>query len=110
MDIRYIIAGQFISTLWFFKLQTSSADDVAISILSSLYFFIPNMIALIEFERKKVIDAHNRKDFSIPKVAEILERTSATIKKLIETRKLQAISDGRRTTHEALHDYLRIKD
>lgn len=66
--------------------------------------------ALFEYERSKVIDTQIGKNFSIPKAAEILNRTPATIKKLIETGKLKATSDGRRITHEALQEYLRIKD
>lgn len=54
MDISYLYAGQLISMLCFSEMQILTADEVAITILDSLYFFGPNMMVLFDPNHEKL--------------------------------------------------------
>jgi excisionase family DNA binding protein len=57
-------------------------------------------------DQKKASKVDNAKSYSIAKIAKMLGRSHATIKKLVQAGKLRTTADGRRITQFAVQEYL----
>ena len=62
--------------------------------------------AIEAYDRKKALQVDNTKSYSIAKVAKMLGRSHATIKKLVQAKKIPTTADGRRITQIGLQEYL----
>lgn len=62
--------------------------------------------AIEAYDKKKASQVDNTISYSIAKVAEMLGRSHATIKKLVQAKKMHTTADGRRITQIGLQEYL----